>query len=87
MGSRLKVESLDSLIREIWVYQQELRQNYQILINAAAAYDMAVGSDDISKKQIASLEEALKKLEKTSELAELVMEELLKERKEAIAIY
>lgn len=48
---------------------------------------MAVGSDDISKKQIASLEEALKKLEKTSELAELVMEELLKERKEAIAIY
>lgn len=87
MGSRLKVESLDSLIREIWVYQQELRQNYQILINAAVAYDMAVGSDDISKKQIASLEEALKKLEKTSELAELVMEELLKERKEAIAIY
>lgn len=87
MGKRLKVESLDSLIKEMQNYQIELLQNYQILVNAAAAYDMAVGSDDMSKKQIASMNEALEKLGKTSQIAEQVVDELLKDRKEAIAIY
>lgn len=80
-------EALETLIKAVQTYQEELLENRRILINAANVCDAAMGSDDIVKKHIARLSKALEKLEKTSEIAEEVAEALLKDKEEAENVY
>ena len=72
-------EALETLIKAVQTYQEELLENRRILINAANVCDAAMGSDDIVKKHIARLSKALEKLE--------VAEALLKDKEEAENVY
>lgn len=87
MSKHLVVESLDILIKAVQEYQEELQINRQILTNAANVCDVAMGSDDIVKKHIARLNEALDELQKTSQLASDVAEALIEDRRRAIEVY
>lgn len=87
MSEHLVVESLDILIKAVQKYQEELQTNRQILINAANVCDAAMGSDDIVKKHIARLNEALVELQKTSQLASDVADALIEDRRRAIDVY
>lgn len=86
-NGHLKVESLDILIKAVQNYQDELLTNRQILENAANVCDVAMGSDDIVKKHIERLNEALEELKKTSQIAESVAEALLEDKRKAIDVY
>lgn len=79
----MEIESLEILIKAVQNYQEELLTNRQILENAANVCDMAMGSDDIVKKHIGRLNEALKELKKTSQIAEEVAEALLEDKRKA----
>lgn len=83
----MEIESLDTLIKAVQTYQNELQTNKQILVNAANVCDAAMGSDDIVKKHIARLNEALEELDKTATLAADVAEALAEDRRKAIAVY
>lgn len=87
MSEHLVIESLDILIKAVQKYQEELQTNRQILINAANVCDAAMGSDDIVKKHIARLNEALVELQKTSQLASDVADALIEDRRRAIDVY
>lgn len=87
MGNHMEIESLDMLIKAVKAYQEELQTNKQILINAANVCDAAMGSDDIVKKHIAKLNEALEELNKTTMLAADVAEALIEDRRKAIEVY
>lgn len=86
-NNHLEIESLETLIRAVQVYQDVLSTNRKILENAANVCDMAMGSDDIVKKHIDRLYKALEKLEKTSKIAEEVTEALLEDKCKAIDVY
>ena len=86
-NNHLDIESLEILIKALHTYQEELLTNRQILENAANVCDMAMGSDDIVKKHIARLYEALEKLKKTSQIAEEVTEALIEDKCRAIEVY
>lgn len=86
-NNHLEIESLDTLIKAVQTYQEELQTNRQILENAANVCDVAMGSDDIVQKHIARLNEALEELKKTSQIAEDVAEALLEDRRKAIEVY
>ena len=83
----LETEALDTLIKAVQTYQEELEVNRQILINAANVCDLAMGSDDIVQKHIARLNEALEELKKTSQVAESVVEALMRDKQLAIEVY
>ena len=87
MGKHLVIESLDTLIKAVQEYQEELMVDWKILINAANACDAAMGSDDYSKKYIAKLYEALEELQKTAGLTSKVAEALIADRRAALATY
>lgn len=87
MAGHMEIESLDTLIKAVQTYQTELQTNRQILVNAANVCDAAMGSDDIVKKHIARLNEALGELDKTATLAEEVAEALIEDRRKAIEVY
>lgn len=87
MANHLEIESLDTLIKAVQVYQEELETNRQILVNAANVCDVAMGSDDIVKKHIARLNEALEELRKTSQIAENVAEALIEDKRKALEVY
>ena len=87
MAGHMEIESLDTLIKAVQTYQTELQMNRQILVNAANVCDAAMGSDDIVKKHIARLNEALGELDKTATLAEEVAEALIEDRRKAIEVY
>lgn len=87
MANHLEIESLDILIKAVQDYQNELSINQQILVNAANVCDAAMGSDDIVKKHIARLYEALDELKKTSQIAADVAEALIRDRAHAIEVY
>ena len=70
MAKHMDIDSLNILIKAVQDYQVELDTNRRILINAANVCDEAMGNDDIVKKQIERLNDALNELEKTSQLAE-----------------
>lgn len=86
-NNHLEIESLETLIKAVQDYQDELLTNRQILENAANVCDIAMGSDDIVKKHIARLNEALEELKKTSQIAEEVTEALLEDKRKAIEVY
>lgn len=83
----MEIDSLDTLIKAVETYREDLATNRQMLVNAGDACDMAMGSDDIVKKQLAKLNEALEELDKTAKLAEEVTEELIADRTKAIQVY
>lgn len=85
--NHLEIESLETLIQAVQVYQEDLLRNRQVLINAANTCDAAMGSDDIVKKHIARLNDALVELDKTSRLAEEVAEALIEDKRIAISVY
>ena len=87
MAGHMEIESLDTLIKAVQTYQTELQMNRQILVNAANVCDAAMGSDDIVKKHIARLNEALGELDKTATLAEEVAEALIEDRRKASEVY
>ena len=87
MANYLEIESLDILIKAVQKYQEELQTNQQILVNAANVCDAAMGSDDIVKKHIARLYEALEQLKRTSQIASDVAEALMAEKLRAIEVY
>lgn len=65
-----RIDDLQSLLKAINDYMADLAQNYQILVNAANVCDVAMGSDEISKRHINNLNEALKELKSAAEVAE-----------------
>lgn len=87
MADYLEIESLDKLIKAVQVYQEELQTNRQILINAANVCDAAMGNDDIARKHIARLNEALEKLKRTAQIASDVAEALIEDKRRAIEVY
>lgn len=82
----LDIEALDTLIQAVNIYQNELYTNKLILINAANACDVAMGSDEIAQKHIARLNSALVKLEATARLAAEVAEALNSDKQQAIDV-
>lgn len=86
-NNHLEIEALERLIQAVQVYQEELIQNKNVLMNAANACDAAMGSDDIVKKHIARLSDALTELDKTSKLAEEVAEALIEDKRIALNVY
>ena len=86
-NNHLVVESLETLIKAVQTYQDEILTNRQILENAANVCDAAMGSDDIVKKHIERLNEALEELRKTSQIAEEVAEALIEDKRKAIEVY
>lgn len=83
----MEIESLEMLIKAVQTYQDELLTNRQILENAANVCDIAMGSDDIVKKHIGRLNEALDELKKTSQIAEEVVDALVEDKRRAIDVY
>ena len=86
MSNHLETDSLRTLIKAVENYKEELEVNKKILINAADVCDAAMGSDDIAKKHIAKLKEALRELDKTSTLAEEVAKALEEDLRMAISV-
>lgn len=87
MNGHINIESLDMLIKAVNEYQTELSYNKQILLNAAIVCDAAMGSDDLAKKHIAKLNDALEELQKTAQVVSNVVEALIEDRRNAIAVY
>lgn len=87
MANHLEVDALDTLIKAVQKYKDELEVNRRILVNAADVCDQAMGSDDIAKKHIARLNEALQELDKTVQISEDVAEALIADRNLAISVY
>lgn len=86
MSDYLEIEALDTLIKAVQDYQEKLEVNKKILSNAADVCDQAMGSDDIVKKHIAKLEEAMVELNKTSQIASDVAEALINDRNLAVSV-
>ncbi|MBR3260341.1 MAG: hypothetical protein IKF95_03235 [Firmicutes bacterium] len=87
MSDQLEVDALETLIKAVQKYKDELEINKQILVNAADVCDQAMGSDDIAKKHISRLNEALVELDKTVELTQEVVEALIKDKNMAVSVY
>lgn len=87
MSQKLEVDALNTLIDAVKKYRDELDINRKILVNAADVCDKAMGSDDIAKKHISRLQEALKELDRTAQITESVSEALIKDRDLAISVY
>ncbi len=83
----LDTESLELLIKAVKEYQERIVKHYQVIQNAANLCDQAMGSDAISKKQIAKLNEAANELIKTSEKAKQMAEQLMMDYKMARGIH
>ena len=65
-----KLSDLQDLLKAIKKYIEELTLNYNVLKKAANICNVAMGSDDLSKKHIDDLVEALAILEKAAQEAE-----------------
>ena len=65
-----QTESVEKLIKAVNDYEDRLSENMQTLMNAASLCEQAMGNDDVVKKKVARLQEALVLLSKTASLAE-----------------
>ncbi len=70
MAGATRIEDLQALLKAITEYKGVLEENFVILKNAANVCDATMGSDDLSKKHIGDLEEALKELTTATQIAE-----------------
>lgn len=80
-------EDLEELIKAVRNYQEKLVINRKVLVNAGNICDQAMGSDDIVKKHLAQLNEALLELDKTISIAHEVEEKLRDDWQRAIIVY
>jgi hypothetical protein len=87
MADDLEIESLKILIKAVENYQKALIKNRKILENVANVGDVAMGSDDLSKKHIGRLYAALEELNKTSQTAERVAQALIEDKRRALEVY
>lgn len=70
MAGATSREDLQTLQKAIVEYKGVLDENFAILRNAANACDATMGSDELSRRHIGNLEEALKELTKATRIAE-----------------
>ncbi len=70
MAGATRREDLQALLKAINEYKGVLEENFMILKNAANVCDATMGSDDLSRRHIANLEEALVELTKATQIAE-----------------
>ncbi len=70
MAGATRYEDLQALLKAIKEYKGVLEENFVILKNAANVCDATMGSDDLSRRHIGNLEEALKELTKATQIAE-----------------
>lgn len=70
MAGATRYEDLQALLKAIKEYKGILEENFVILKNAANVCDATMGSDDLSRRHIGNLEEALKELTKATQIAE-----------------
>ena len=87
MADDLEIESLEILIKAVENYQEALIKNRKILENVANVGDVAMGSDDLSKKHIGRLYAALEELSRTSQTAENVAQALIEDKRRALEVY
>jgi hypothetical protein len=87
MADDLEIESLKILIKAVENYQKALIKNRKILENVANVGDVAMGSDDLSKKHIGRLYAALEELSRTSQTAENVAQALIIDKQKALKVY
>lgn len=85
-NNSLDIEALDTLIKAVQEYHVSLGTNMTILKNAANVCDQAMGSDEIAKKHIGRLNEALEELKKTAQITESVAEALLEDKRRALDV-
>lgn len=83
MAGATSREDLQTLQKAITEYKGILDENFAILRNAANACDATMGSDELSRRHIGNLEEALKELTHATQIAE----EAIGAVNEAIADY
>ena len=83
MAGATRREDLEALLKAIKDYKDVLEDNFVILKNAANVCDATMGSDELSKRHIGNLEEALKELTKATGIAEGATQQVIK----AIADY
>ncbi len=83
----LDTEALAQLINAVADYHDKLIGHYKVIQNAANLCDQAMGSDDLSKKQINKLYETTNELLITSDKAKEMAEKLLEEGRKAQEIY
>ena len=77
-AKQIDPDALVILYKAIVEYREKLAKNRLILMNAANVCDQAMGSDPISQKKIARLEEALRVLDASSAYAERAAERVLR---------
>ena len=70
MVGATRLEDLYELLNAIKKYKAVLEENFNILVNAANACDATMGSDDLSRRHINELEDALKILSNATNIAE-----------------
>ena len=63
-------QDLIDLLKAIKKYMEQLKDNYNLLQKSANICDVAMGSDDLSRKHIDDLLEAIVLLEKAAQEAE-----------------
>ena len=83
MAGDTRREDLEALLKAIKDYKDVLEDNFVILKNAANVCDATMGSDELSRRHIGNLEEALKELTKATGIAEGATQQVIK----AIADY
>ena len=83
MAGATRREDLEALLKAIKDYKDVLEENFVILKNAANVCDATMGSDELSRRHIGNLEEALKELTKATGIAEGATQQVIK----AIADY
>ena len=83
MAGATRREDLEALLKAIKDYKDVLEDNFVILKNAANVCDATMGSDELSRRHIGNLEEALKELTKATGIAEGATQQVIK----AIADY
>lgn len=77
----------EQLIKAVNEYQEKVMNHYRVIQNAANLCDQAMGSDDLSKKQIAKLNEAAAELLRTADKARSMAERLVDDYRSQNDIY
>lgn len=86
-NGKLKVESIEQLIKAVENYQEQLRQYCSVLNGAGNICNTVMGNDNISKKYIENLENTVIQLQGLNDMADDIINSLIREKNEAIDIY
>lgn len=83
MGKQLSIEALEQLISAVGEYKTKLEEEVGNMQQAASLCDQAMGSDAISQKHIAALNETVKEVNNAIALADEVQKALNEDLKRA----